>query len=286
MTDAAMDRMFVRIPPPCEYRPGPPEAPAIAGEQPPRRLMCMPFRAILFDIGDTLWHSRGAPPPGEFRRLAAGRAAAAIDRLGISHPDPALVARTTWNAMEAAMHDARATNLIEPDYGAVSQAALHGLGLDVSRDQAAELLEATYISGIEGGKAPFDDARATLLELRRRGFLLGTVTNRAFGGERFRADIRAAGLDIGWDVEAVSIEVGYLKPHPSIFLYALEQLDVAPSETLMVGNSLAEDIAGAQRLGMSAAWRRSLPDAEAVTPDFAFDELCALLDFPELQEPG
>ena len=180
------------------------------------------------------------------------------------------------------MRDARATNLIEPDYGAVSQAALHGLGLDVSRDQAAELLEATYISGIEGGKAPFDDARATLLELRRRGFLLGTVTNRAFGGERFRADIRAAGLDIGWDVEAVSIEVGYLKPHPSIFLYALEQLDVAPSETLMVGNSLAEDIAGAQRLGMSAAWRRSLPDAEAVTPDFTFDELLRAPRLPEL----
>ncbi|HXU25321.1 MAG TPA: HAD family hydrolase [Tepidiformaceae bacterium] len=244
----------------------------------------MPFRAILFDIGDTLWHSRGAPPPDEFRRLAAGRAAAELDRLGVSYPDPALVARTAWNAMESAMREARATNLIEPDYGAVSQAAVCGLGLDLSREQAAQLLEATYISGIEGGKAPFEDARSTLLELRRRGFLLGTVTNRAFGGERFRADIRAAHLDIGWDVEAVSVEVGFLKPHPAIFLFALERLDTAPSETLMVGNSLAEDIAGAQRLGISGAWRRSLPDAEGVTPDFAFDELSALLELPELQE--
>lgn len=243
----------------------------------------MPFRALLFDIGDTLWHSRGAPPPEEFRRLAADRAAIELDRLGIDHADPAMVARTTWNGMEAAMRDARAGDLVEPDYGAVSQAALHELGIEVSREQAAQLLEATYISGIEGGKAPFEDAHATLLELRRRGFLLATVTNRAFGGERFRSDLRTAGLDIGWDAEAVSVEVGYLKPHPAIFLFALDRLDVAPSETLMVGNSLTDDIAGAQQLGIAGAWRRSLPDAESVVPDFTFDELAGLLEFPELQ---
>jgi len=243
----------------------------------------MPFRAILFDIGDTLWHSRGAPPPEEFRRLAADRAAVELKMLGIDHADPATVARATWSGLEAAMRDARAGDLVEPDYGAVSQAALHELGIDVSRVQAAQLLEATYISGIEGGKAPFEDACATLLELRRRGFLLGTVTNRAFGGERFRSDLRAAGLDIGWDAEAVSVEVGYLKPHPAIFLFALGRLDAAPSEALMVGNSLTEDIAGAQQLGIAGAWRRSLPDAESVVPDFIFDELAGLLDLPELQ---
>lgn len=245
--------------------------------------LLMPFRAILFDIGDTLWHSGGAPPPEQFRRLAARRAASRLRHLGLSHPDPSLVARSAWVAMEEAMRAARTTDLVEPDYGAVSQQALHELGLELTRDQAAELLEATYISGIEGGKAPFDDARPTLLELRRRGFLLGTVTNRAFGGERFRTDLREAGLDIGWDAEAVSVEVGYLKPHPAIFLFALKQLDVAPSETLMVGNSLADDVAGAQQLGIAAAWRRSPPDAEGVLPDFSFDEMADLLAIPELQ---
>ncbi len=243
----------------------------------------MPFRAILFDIGDTLWHSGGAPPPAQFRRLAARRATSRLRHLGLSHPDPSLVARSAWVALEEAMRAARTTDLVEPDYGAVSQQALHELGLELTRDQAAELLEATYISGIEGGKAPFDDARSTLLELRRRGFLLGTVTNRAFGGERFRTDLREAGLDIGWDAEAVSVEVGYLKPHPAIFLFALKQLDVAPSETLMVGNSLADDVAGAQQLGIAAAWRRSPPDAEGVLPDFSFDEIADLLAIPELQ---
>lgn len=243
----------------------------------------MPFRAILFDIGDTLWHSRGAPPAEQFRRLAAERAAEELRKLGLSHPDPALVARSTWTAMEDAMRRARSTDLMEPDYGAVSQAALAGLGIFLNRDQAGALLEATYISGIEGGKAAFPDARSTLIELRARGFLLGAVTNRAFGGERFRTDLRDAGLDIGWDAESVSVEVGFLKPHRAIFDHAVSRLGVTMGETLMVGNSLAEDVAGAQRLGMAAAWRRSAPDAEGVIPDYVFDEVRELLDIPELK---
>ncbi|MEO6396984.1 MAG: HAD family hydrolase, partial [Tepidiformaceae bacterium] len=224
----------------------------------------MPIRAILFDIGDTLWHARSAPPTVEFRRMAAERAARELRALGLSHSDPALVSRSLWSAMEEAMNLARRTDLVEPDYGDVARAALHELGLEVAASDAGMLLEATYISGVEGGKAPFPDARPTLLALRERGFLLGAVTNRAFGGERFRADLRDAGLDIGWDVETVSVEVGFLKPHPAIFEHALNHLKIAPADALMVGNSLAEDVLGAQRVGIRAAWRRCAPDAEGV----------------------
>lgn len=177
---------------------------------------------------------------------------------------------------------ARRTDLIEPDYGIVAQAALRDLGLALAVADAGRLLEATYISGVEGGKAPFPDARATLLELRERGFLLGAVTNRAFGGERFRADLRDAGLDIGWDVETVSVEVGFLKPHPAIFEHALAHLKIDAAEALMVGNSLAEDVRGAQQVGIQAAWRRSAPDAEGVRPEFEFDEIAELLTIPDL----
>src|SRR4029079_7661453 len=111
-----------------------------------RRPNDMPLRAILFDIGDTLWHSRAAPPPAEFRRLAAERAAEALRELGRSADDPALVARNLWDATEDAMRLARRTDLLEPDYGEVAQAALARLGITLNRDQSAKLLEATYVS--------------------------------------------------------------------------------------------------------------------------------------------
>lgn len=215
--------------------------------------------------------------------MAADRAAEELRCLGVRDADPALVARSAWDALDEAMRRARATDLVEPDYGEVCQAAMLELGIDLTREQAANLLEATYISGVEGGKAAYPDARSTLIALRERGFRLGIVTNRAFGGERFRADLRNAGLAIGWDAEAVSVEVGYLKPHPALFEAALQQLAAAPAEVLMVGNSLAEDIAGAQALGMPAAWRKSPRDADGVEPDYTFCEVAELLALPALE---
>jgi putative hydrolase of the HAD superfamily len=164
--------------------------------------------------------------------------------------------------------------------------ALAGYGLQLSHEQAAAFLEAIYVSGEEGGKAAYPDARPTLEELGARGFRLGIVTNRAFGGERFAADLRAAGLDVPWASIVTSVETGYLKPHRAIFCKSLSELGIEAREAVMVGNSLAEDVAGAQSVGVAAAWRRSTPDAEGVTPDFVFDELAELLGWDALREAG
>lgn len=243
----------------------------------------MNVAAVLFDIGDTLWHAASAPPPSEFRRMAADRATESLARLGVSGFDPAVVSRVAWDAMEAAAAVAKRTDLAEPDYAVITSKALREIGLELRPEDALALLDSIYVSGAEGGKEAYPDARKTLDELRRRGFKLGIVTNRSFGGERFRTDLRDACLDIPWDTVAVSVEVGFLKPHPGLFIAALEALDVAPSETLMVGNSLAEDIAGAQALGMHTAWKRSKPDADGVTPDIVFDNVSELLDHPLLE---
>lgn len=243
----------------------------------------MAYRAVLFDIGDTLWHSAEAPPPAEFRRIAAERAAAYLAEISCDFHDPGLAARVAWDALEEAMRVARATDRVEPDYAEVARVALETIGLRLSPREAGGLMEAIYVSGEEGGKAPYPNARRLLDELRRRGFRLGIVTNRAFGGERFRQDLQSAGLDIPWDANVVSVEVGFLKPHPTIFECALAELGVEGHETVMIGNSLAEDVAGAQAFGMATAWKRSTPDAEGVVPDFAFDDLSELLSWEPLK---
>ncbi len=242
----------------------------------------MAFRAVFFDVGDTLWHAEGAPPPLEFRRLATARARECLASLGIRFPDPAAASRVAWDAMEAAIRHARATGYAEPDYAEVTRAALAPLGLRMSAGQAGEFLESIYVSGVEGGKAAYPDARAALDTLRARGFRLAIVTNRAFGGARFRDDLASMGLDIDWEAIVVSVEVGFLKPHPAIFERALACLNLRPADALMVGNSLADDIAGAQQAGIAAAWRRSPPDAEGVVPEFAFTSLSDLAALPAL----
>lgn len=182
------------------------------------------------------------------------------------------------------MRAARNGDRVEPDYGLVARAAAKAMGLEFTVAQSTAFMEAIYVSGVEGGKEAYDDARRTLDTLRERGFRLGIVTNRAFGGERFRTDLAAVGLDIGWDAMSISVEVGYLKPHPAPFEHALRELGLPAERAVMVGNSLLEDVGGAQPLGMRAAWKRSRPDAEGVAPDFAFDELTELLDWNLLQK--
>lgn len=245
----------------------------------------MALKAVLFDIGETLWHDAERIPDAEFERLGRLRTGELLRAWGRTD-DPSFVASHVWAALGMAMAQAAGGDLVEPDYPARVRDQLRPLGLDFTSMEVGSLLDAAYVSGREAGKRPYPGAADVLHELRRRGFRLAALTNRAFGGERFRRDLKDAGLDVGWDVEAVSCEVGYLKPHPRIFEWALARLDLEPGCALMVGNSLAQDVAGAQRLGMPAAWKRCHPDAEGVTPEYTFDALPELLDFPVLRCAG
>ena len=60
------------------------------------------------------------------------------------------------------------------------------------------------------------------------------------------------GLDGLISAAVSSAEHGYLKPHPGIFQAALDQLGIAASDAVMVGDSLAHDILGARQAGLRA----------------------------------
>jgi HAD superfamily hydrolase (TIGR01549 family) len=93
----------------------------------------------------------------------------------------------------------------------------------------------------------YEDALPVLEELRSAGLGLGLVSN----GIR---DLRAFVAHHLLDVDAIvgSRAHGYVKPHPTIFQAALNELRVDPGDAVMVGDSLQEDIEGARALGMRA----------------------------------
>jgi HAD superfamily hydrolase (TIGR01549 family) len=93
----------------------------------------------------------------------------------------------------------------------------------------------------------YEDALAVLDELRAAQLRLGLVSNGIRDLREFVAHHRL-------DVDAIvgSRAHGYVKPHPTIFQAALQQLGVEPAETVMVGDSLEEDVEGARALGMRA----------------------------------
>ena len=93
----------------------------------------------------------------------------------------------------------------------------------------------------------YEDALPTLAELRRRGYRLGLLSNTA-------RDLPAFVAHHGIDVDAVltSAAHGKTKPHAAIFRHMLELLGTEPEATLMVGDTLEDDVEGAHGVGMPA----------------------------------
>jgi putative hydrolase of the HAD superfamily len=95
----------------------------------------------------------------------------------------------------------------------------------------------------------YDDALAVLRELAAGGLKIGLVSNSHRCMAEFAAHFELRALIAG---AISSLEHGYMKPHRSIFEAALEQVDVAPHEAVMVGDSIRHDVEGALGAGMYA----------------------------------
>jgi putative hydrolase of the HAD superfamily len=106
--------------------------------------------------------------------------------------------------------------------------------------------------------ALYEDALPVLEELRRRRLKVGLVTNGQRDLDEF---VVHHALEV--DAKVGSKAHGRIKPHPSIFIAALDALGVGPDEAVMVGDSYEDDIEGARALGMRAI----LLDRDGLHPD-------------------
>jgi putative hydrolase of the HAD superfamily len=125
----------------------------------------------------------------------------------------------------------------------------------------------------------YPDAWDTLDALRRRGVVLGLVTNGA--AETQRPKIVRFDLERRFDHIQIEGEHGFGKPEERAYRHALEKLDVRADETWMVGDNLEWEVAAPQRLGIHAIWydgeSRGLPAGTPIRPDRVICTLAELL---------
>jgi FMN hydrolase / 5-amino-6-(5-phospho-D-ribitylamino)uracil phosphatase len=105
----------------------------------------------------------------------------------------------------------------------------------------------------------YDETIPVLAELRRAGLKIGLVSNSARDIQEF-AEHHSLEVDAGIS----SFSHGKTKPHESIFRAALALLEVEAREAVMVGDTLADDVEGAQAIGMRAI----LVDRLGLHPEF------------------
>ena len=91
-------------------------------------------------------------------------------------------------------------------------------------------------------------AREVLAGLRGRGVRLGLITVCSEDVPAAWPETELAGL---FDAETFSSDCGLIKPDPEIYLTTLNVLDVAPGDALFVGDGANDELAGAERVGMT-----------------------------------
>jgi HAD superfamily hydrolase (TIGR01549 family) len=116
------------------------------------------------------------------------------------------------------------------------------------------------------------------LEALRPHYKLGLITNGP--SQTQRPKIERFRLVDYLDLLIVSEEVGVAKPDPKIFQIALEQLRLAPSQALYVGDSLEFDLPGAAAAQLPFIWmnaRHETLPAELPRPLATIERLTDLL---------
>lgn len=98
----------------------------------------------------------------------------------------------------------------------------------------------------------YDGVEELLGELRRRGRKIYLLSNAQT--DFTRPEIEMLGLTHYFDGIVLSSEQGCKKPSPVFFRRLLEQYRLEPSESIMIGNDEAADIAGAQRVGLDTLY--------------------------------
>ena len=205
------------------------------------------LRAVLFDVDFTLFRPGPELGPEGYRRVG--------ERHGLSlQPDRYGEARAA--AIEALQGEGRFVH-DEEIWIAFTEKIVRGMGGDAdgARECAVDMVREWER---HENFSLYEDALAVFDELRRHRLKIGLVTNGQRNLEEFVVHHR---LEV--DAMVGSRLHGRTKPHPSIFIAALRQLEVEPGEAAMVGDSYEDDIEGARALGMQAI----LLDRDGLRPE-------------------
>jgi FMN phosphatase YigB (HAD superfamily) len=100
----------------------------------------------------------------------------------------------------------------------------------------------------DGRRIPRSDAREVVIELSRRGYLMGIIANTITETE-IPDWVESDGLTSYFKTVVLSSKVRLRKPDPEIYWLAARQIGVEPSYCAYVGDNPVRDVEGCQKAG-------------------------------------
>jgi FMN phosphatase YigB (HAD superfamily) len=140
----------------------------------------------------------------------------------------------------------------------------------------------------DGRRVPRADAKETILELDRRGYILGIIANTITETE-IPDWMESEGITRFFKAVVLSSRVALRKPDPEIYWEAARRVGVEPARCAYVGDNPVRDVEGTRDAGFGlmilmlepATLAKEPPGREYPKPDYTIRETKELLDiFP------
>jgi FMN phosphatase YigB (HAD superfamily) len=226
----------------------------------------MPYRAVLFDLFDTLVRfDRERMPEIQINGKPVRSSAGMLHGI-LRTQAPQIGLEACYEALGASWREAeRLRALDHREVSALDRFAyfFRQLGLDeaaLPEGFGRSLIDAHR--GALGRAAEFPPHHGPLLRRLAERYRLAVVSNFDYTPTALDILDRAGVVEV-FDTIVVSDEVGWRKPRRDIFDVALARLGVPAEASLFVGDRADMDVLGAQQIGMDAAWinrdREALP---------------------------
>jgi putative hydrolase of the HAD superfamily len=217
------------------------------------------FKAVLFDAAETLFHTRGTV--GEIYGEVARKYGSTVPR-----------DRIQAVFLKQFRHSGPLSPSNEKDWWKdVVRRVFSEVGMIRDFDRFFDEVYDKFRDS--EGWTLYPETTELLVELKSLRLKLAVISNF---DSRIYSVMRSLGILHFFDAVTISSEAGFAKPDPRIFEVAVRSVGSTPAETLLVGDSLRDDVEAGKRVGLTAV----LVDRDGRYPDL--EGICRIASLREI----
>ena len=151
------------------------------------------------------------------------------------------------------------------------------LDFQITDEELAKQLSELFLQLLPTRTILFPDTKEILQYLQNKGYHLHLITN---GFEKTQhSKLESSGLNIFFKEVITSESSNSIKPQKEIFKYALNKTKATVEESIMIGDSIEVDIAGAMAVGMDQVHVNYNNSTQELTPTYTIRTLKELKEF-------
>ncbi|HER00323.1 MAG TPA: HAD family hydrolase [candidate division Zixibacteria bacterium] len=234
--------------------------------------------AAIFDLGSTLIEYENIPWPDLFK-LSLKRAHKYLQETDTQPPEFDKFYEVFLYKVVEVEKESNITHK-EKDILKLFESFLLHLGISNNSDFLEKFLE-VYYQPVRESIYLKTGALEVLEYFKSNGHKIGLISNTVFPPEYHLEDMRKFGIDRFFDHVIFSSAFPRRKPHPSIYIEMLRELDISASKAFFIGDRVEIDVLGAKNCGVfSILLRKKGREYDDLSlPDLVIDNLSELLKY-------